>query len=337
MDITAMIRNEMPELRRKIQARCPNLKALCYPKELTGPLGYGNPEDLELCAFVGASVNDRRVDPRQDVTSYSVHATCSMLIRYQVPTYFVARELCEALLKTEAPDDLLFSDIKFPMPAMLFVLPYEFSQTYFGNYVPFVTVTTIPQEAIIRSPLIFEGRKMRDVQVFNKNPFFLSTMLCYENGLPMHYDSRCPLDRPVKDLMHDAPFMFYTKGRDPYSTNTEEENRKVVNRMSNLAINILLAMTTQPELISPERVIRAAKKDGKRVVRRALWKPNFIGEHFRIVYEHGDGAGTHRSPYAHWRKGHWRNQRYGEKLSLVKRLWIQPVFVGLQSEYGDAQ
>lgn len=332
------IRNITDEVRQRMYQHCPNLRALCYPKELTSPLGYGNPEDLELCAFVGASVNARRVNPLSDVTSYSVHATCSLLIRYQVPTYFVSRELCEALLKTEAPEDMLFSDIQYPMPAMLFVLPWDFSQTYFGFPTPFVTVAQVPKEHLITSPLIFDGEKTRDVCVVNKNAFFLTTMLIYENGLPMHYDARCPMDRPIKDLMYDAPFQFYTRGQQPFSTNTEAENRETIRRMTNLALNIVLAMTVEPELITRERIIRAAKKDGKKIIRRALWKPNFIGEHFRVVYENQPtGDGTHRSPYAHWRRGHWRNQRYGEKLSLVKRLWIQPVFVGLQSEYGDAQ
>mgnify|MGYP006139414631 CR=1 FL=1 len=31
---------------------------------------------------------------------------------------------------------------------------------------------------------------------------------------------------------------------------------------------------------------------------------------------------------AHWRRGHFRNQRYGEKLGLVKPVWIAPTLVG---------
>ena len=31
---------------------------------------------------------------------------------------------------------------------------------------------------------------------------------------------------------------------------------------------------------------------------------------------------------AHWRRGHWRQQRHGVGLALVKRLWIKPVLVG---------
>lgn len=34
---------------------------------------------------------------------------------------------------------------------------------------------------------------------------------------------------------------------------------------------------------------------------------------------------------AHWRRGHFRNQRYGEELSKTKILWIQPALIGVGS------
>jgi hypothetical protein len=47
------------------------------------------------------------------------------------------------------------------------------------------------------------------------------------------------------------------------------------------------------------------------------------------------GDGTHASPHPHWRKGHWRMQAHGEKLSLRKRIFIQPVFVLKNQFSGD--
>ena len=150
----------------------------------------------------------------------------------------------------------------------------------------------------------------------------------------MHYDSRCPVDRPIKDLIVDSPFALYRKVLpDSDSSHTPEQDKESVNRMTTLAVNLMLAMTNVPNIMTRERILRPTKKVGKTIVRRALWKPNFIGENFRIKYE-GEQVleGHHRSPHAHWRKGHWRNQRYGEKLSLVKRIWIEPVFIGLKQD-----
>lgn len=36
----------------------------------------------------------------------------------------------------------------------------------------------------------------------------------------------------------------------------------------------------------------------------------------------------------HWRRGHWRNQPYGEKRALRKLIWIMPVLVRAESETG---
>ncbi|HOC54738.1 MAG TPA: hypothetical protein PKI20_03855 [Verrucomicrobiota bacterium] len=38
-------------------------------------------------------------------------------------------------------------------------------------------------------------------------------------------------------------------------------------------------------------------------------------------------TGTGISPRAHWRRGHWRRQRYGAALAFVKHLWIRPTIV----------
>lgn len=322
---------EFYDLVKVLCQHCQNLKALCVPKDYTRPQGYPTPELFMLSAYTGADVCARGVSPAQDVTSYSVHVTSSTLIRYQVPTYFVSQDLCEALLETEAPEDMLFSELKWPMPAMMFMLPEAFSERYFGNPVPFITACTVEAYSVIRSALIRDGKSLPEIPVYNKEPFFCSTMLSIENGYPMHYDSRCPVSRPVKDLIFASEFELYRKTLpDELTAHSVEDDKRSVRRMTTLAVNLILAATSMPEMISRERILRPAKKDGKEVIRRALWKPNFIGEHFRIQYEHKDAEGTHRSPHAHWRRGHWRNQRYGEKLSQVKRIWIQPVFVGLQ-------
>lgn len=34
----------------------------------------------------------------------------------------------------------------------------------------------------------------------------------------------------------------------------------------------------------------------------------------------------------HWRRGHWRNQPYGEKNSLVKRIWLKPRLINAKNE-----
>lgn len=57
--------------------------------------------------------------------------------------------------------------------------------------------------------------------------------------------------------------------------------------------------------------------DGYAVVR-------LVGQEIYSEAAGSDGA----SVRAHWRRGHWRQQRHGVNLGLIKRLWIKPVLVG---------
>lgn len=46
---------------------------------------------------------------------------------------------------------------------------------------------------------------------------------------------------------------------------------------------------------------------------------------YRIKREHGVPEGTHASPVMHWRRGHYRRQRYGPGNSQFKTIVIEPV------------
>jgi hypothetical protein len=39
----------------------------------------------------------------------------------------------------------------------------------------------------------------------------------------------------------------------------------------------------------------------------------------------------------HWRRGHWRNQRYGKALAEIKLLWIKPTMVGADKDIFDGR
>lgn len=59
---------------------------------------------------------------------------------------------------------------------------------------------------------------------------------------------------------------------------------------------------------------------------KILIKPRDIPANAPSISE----MGKQGSISVHWRRGHFRNQRYGESLSQVKPLWIAPTLVGLE-------
>jgi hypothetical protein len=336
-----MQRDKYPEVLAAIDRDAPNLRPLVCPKDYIAPHGYGDLTSSMLSAYVAAVAVAGGKPAAMDTTIYAVHITHCMMIRYQMPTYFVSRELCEALLRTEAPEDMLFEEIMMPMPAMRFILPEDFSVEYFGWPTPYITAAMVPAGYRADTPIKLFSAPVRGVDVQNPKTHFNATMLDWEDGYPMHYDSRAPVNYRIKDLLNAPTELF---DRNPLLDAHQDPKRDkfVVDRLTTLAVNIILGMTAEPELISRERILRPTKKAGKTVLRRALWRPNIIGEHFRITYEKSLAPGTHRSPHVHWRNGHWRNQRHGPFVAMptpeqpdrklpqfVKRLWIKPVFVGL--------
>lgn len=330
--MTINVQEHLEEILSRMQQTCPNLLALSYPKSYRVPEGYSHPRLFSMTAYASASsmiMSGDNLDA--DRTMTACHISSSLLIRYQVPTFFVGAELCEALLETEAPEDLTFSEIHWPMPAMLFMLPKEFSLRYFGAHVPFLTVARAGIGQTIKSPLIISGAHAKDIYQDTGHNVFITTMLRWENGHPMHYDARSPEQHAVKDLIN-CPCCKHKYTNIALDKTTVEEDQVMVGKLTTLSVNILLAMTAEPELVSPESVIRPERKVSGKILRRALWQPHIIGENFRIHYESHAPTGTHRSPHAHWRCGHWRNQRHGPQNTLMKRIWIRPVFVGLKAE-----
>lgn len=320
-------RNGDPEFYEVVKRHSQNILPLIHPKDYTIPEGYADPQCYVISAFSGCQWF-QNLTSSEDTTMAAIYSTVCQLIRYSVPTFFVHRELCEALLETDAPEDLTLDEIKFPMPAMLFMLPLEFSRKYFGMEVPYFTTAQLPAKTYVNCPVILNGQPLRRFMIANDKQFTAITMLMWEQELPMHYDVHCPGDVQIKTLINDTDCKFF--GPEALVNANPEVDNRTLNRLTNISLNIVLAMTAQADLISRERIIRPAKKKDGKILRRALWKPNFIGEHFRIQYEHTGAQGTHRSPHAHWRRGCWRNQRHGPRNSLVKRIWIHPCFIGLK-------
>jgi hypothetical protein len=60
---------------------------------------------------------------RSNTALAAVHGQAALLLRYDVPTYYVSRELLAAAIRTEVPDDMFFEAIAFPFDVLVFMLP----------------------------------------------------------------------------------------------------------------------------------------------------------------------------------------------------------------------
>jgi hypothetical protein len=117
-------------------------------------------------------------------------------------------------------------------------------------------------------------------------------------------------------------------------------HKQFVDRTINFIINCLLYLTTKEADIDekyPEELpthlkanLEKANTNRKKeiakaeILRNGFTKIKYVGHRIKrnkLV----DGTGKEVS--AHWRRGHWRNQKFGENLSEIKLLWIMPTIV----------
>ncbi len=84
---------------------------------------------------------------------------------------------------------------------------------------------------------------------------------------------------------------------------------------------------------SYEKAVKSAKPKAIRNVRNALMADGFTV--VRLCGMASDGSATQddagkegHAVRTHWRRGHWRMQPCGPKLSQIKRVWVRPTLVG---------
>lgn len=125
-------------------------------------------------------------------------------------------------------------------------------------------------------------------------------------------------------------------------------HKQFVDRTINFIINCLLYLTTKDADIDEkypddlpfhlksnlDKANTNRKKEIAKaeILRNGFTKIKYVGHRIKrtkIVAS----SGKEISP--HWRRGHWRNQKFGENLSEIKLLWIMPTIVN--KEKGEPQ
>lgn len=128
-----------------------------------------------------------------------------------------------------------------------------------------------------------------------------------------------------------------------FETNYYNSTIILLKNTINLVINCLLYLSLPTEKIDIEKKYpenlphnfnkklkfskspKEHEKVSKKINQLGFSKINYIGRTYKRDYP-SIFSDTILQP--HWRRGHWRNQRFGEKLKEKKLIWIQPTIVG---------
>jgi hypothetical protein len=240
--------------------------------------------------------------------------TANIARHYGVPIYYIAPGLVEAALRTDLSPELRLTDIHWPFPALLLMLPRGSLRHPVEGDVPFIGLCRVPdpnlpatadyQPAITSVTLMPEAPTM---------PFYHSTQnitgLTFAGSQGMYLDGS------------------FQSPDEAHCTDDVELARKIWN----LGLALISIMTARPEYIEHGRQLKLAKARHPGELRREWWSPTYVGRVFTHSQARppGNSDGTFHGPHrAHWVCGHVKSQVHGPRHSLRKIVWIQPYRTG---------
>jgi hypothetical protein len=249
----------------------------------------------------------------------------SRLASLRVPTYWIGRDMAQAIQQTVPPMEFDWSTEKLPFDAMAFMVPrgvlvHEEKREGEATFVSFVRVRKGDEVASLSTA----GPRFYDIM---EDAF--SCFACTSSETLMHWTfareesftkvNLAELDRLVQDF---AKYNHVTYSR--FSSDLTMADNRFMARVSHFVFGTILLMLTKPEYVTSaslrKRVPAKADKAPKE-----FWFPNVVGLHYHIRRE----GGTHASPRIHWVRGAYKEQPYGERHALRKRIWVEPYLRGV--------
>ena len=300
------------------------------PRSYQVPNDYPSPQAASVLMAMGVALSrttPKSLDDRLFISSQrSLYYMACLLEKHTMPMFFVSLELLKAVMLSSI-DDIAPSDIKWPFPALTFLLPRNTLLSHNGEDCPILMIGKINKGENLRFSLDTGHSHPLD-----HDGILTIAAAPYTDTFP-YYDQTMPIDQPDPwDAVDHAP-SFEIPMDGPLKVLSTEANG-FIRTFSALAIKLILLMNARPDLIESGCHIKSIKSASHKG-RVELWSPNFIGRHYRIrrterIVEDDDEIGKRSSPRPHWRRGHYRRQHYGPELKSIKTVWIEPVFVGMR-------
>lgn len=224
-----------------------------------------------------------------------------------MPTYFIGKDLLHALWNTTPPDALLLSDVPKILPGMIILLPEATWRDGDGNWLEWVGYGRIPQGWGRKFPQL-----KLDIEPSAKPQFIFSSA----SGHGTMWGGWMPENYAIKGLIDEDLAPYQSTGE------VTMANKECNAGIATFLINVIMYMASDRDLggihVETHTKVRDARPS-KGI--DELWSPAWIGRRYRLKSEvHHDG--THASPRVHWRRGHFRQQRYGPQRTLIKTIYI---------------
>lgn len=314
----------------------PKLWQCCYPRIYEEPSSCGSYYSPKLIAgqllSTAIRVGQEGLGGQSQIAEL---LWASRLANLRVPTYWVGRDMAQAIQQTIPPLEFDWVNTHLPFEAMVFMIPKgvlphvdkEEGEAMFVSFVRMKNGEEIPT-------LAPTGPRIFNIMENAFSCFVFTTggqALMHWTYAPDHGSRNGKINLLELDkLVQDFAQCNHTSYSMWSATLTDADNHYMA-RVCHFIFGALLLMLTRPEQVTPAALNK--KVPGKSgCPPKEFWQPNVVGLHYRIrrLYQ----GGTHASPRGHWVRGAIKEQAYGEKLLLRRPKWIEPYWRGGDNEHG---
>jgi hypothetical protein len=217
------------------------------------------------------------------------------VLQQQAPAFFVTEEITAALINTSLPK--LPSEIKTPLESFHIMLPLSME----------------PIKGCAIQHMVVKIFKHKDEHCGSLVNWISCFCIVSTNGRRIAADFRASLYNPEDRYLMANPHL----------------PEDIAVAAFKFAFNFILLTQHRPELITEEApsLPSGSGFGGWRPSKNKYLPIRWLGKNYKRPTTTSSGAGSHASPLAHWRRGHWHHFRCGEKRQNLRLKWVEPVFV----------
>jgi hypothetical protein len=319
---------ERARVHELIEKMDPKLWSTCYPRIYSEPACgqyYSPKEPARQMVGITLKVREGYLGSSEKYEFMLV----SHLARFRVPTYWLSKDIAEAVRKTVPPQELDWYNMPMPFEACCFMIPKGALVHPTEGDIGFIAYARYRAGEMNMSPLI------KDFPYGSINGGMTFMALTMDGGSLIHWNM--PLDAygshiSIPDIeeavmryaknVHESGVTFFQQ---PEMT---PEDNHLSAEVVHYVFSTLLLMNARPDLVTAGQRRKLVTKGG---MGRDFWSPNVIGEHYRVRRESVSQGGQHASPRLHWVRGSLREQPYGPGRELRKTIWVEPYLRGMDT------
>lgn len=214
-----------------------------------------------------------------------------------LPCFFVSPAFYDAVRQTEVPANFDFNEMKWPFDSYTFILP-KGVLFYKDIPVPYIAVSVCTKNV---------ANELGEIKGSGWEKIIVTTSFGTSYFAPGFALSE--LSKFYQ--MEPDTFRNMADQAEMCSGEFEVNDAAFTLLLLKLALKLTIVMEAAPEHVERGHKIKSVVKHN---VRREVWSPNIIGRKFQVKLTDGS-AGTHASPRMHPRRGHFRQQRVGPKVT----------------------